>query len=110
MFGVRPNYPLLRPTNKETDMSVTVQWNHDGAGPPNEFKVESQTGAGAWTPLATVPYVAGTSAYSTVDASPAHGRKYRVSAVNATGASVAVESNVPELPPSPPTDVTATWT
>ena len=89
-------------------MSVTVQWNHDGAGPPKEFKVESQTGVAAWAALATVPYVAGTTSYSTVDSSPAHGRKYRVNAVNDTGASVWVESNVPELPPSAPTDVVAT--
>ena len=91
-------------------MSVTVQWNHDGSGPPTEFKVESQTGAGAWTPLATVPYATGTTSYSTVDASPAHGRKYRVAALNAVGQASWVESSVADLPPNPVTDVVATYT
>ncbi len=91
-------------------MNVTVQWNHDGSGPPVEFKVEGQVGAGAWGAVATVPYVAGTTAYSTVDAAGAHGKKYRVSAVNASGQAAWVESNVAELPPNPVTDVVATYT
>ncbi len=91
-------------------MNVTVQWNHDGSGPPVEFKVEGQVGAGAWTAVATVPFTAGTTAYSTVDAAGAHGKRYRISAVNGSGQAAWVESNVAELPPNPVTDVVATYT
>ena len=90
-------------------MSVTVAWNHDGAGPPASFNVESMPEGGSWGALASVPYVVGQSAYSTVDANPTRGVKYRVSAVNTAGASPAVESNVPTFPPSPPLSVTATY-
>ena len=86
---------------------VTVSWNHDESGPPIRFNVESQVSGGGYTPLTTVDYVAGQTAYSVVDSGGVPGVQYRVNAENSAGASAWSESNVPVFAPNAPTNVSA---
>lgn len=96
---------------QQGEEGITVSWEHDESGPPENFEVQSQPDGGTWTPLTVVPYVPGVTAYSTVHENPTGaGVRYQVRAVNSVGASPWAESNrVPLLEvPNAPTNVTAT--
>lgn len=87
---------------------VIVSWNHDESGPPTQFNVERQVEGSGYSPLGSIPFVAGQTDYSITDAGAPAGSQYRVNAENSAGNSDWAESDVVVFVPNPPTNVVAT--